>query len=46
MEYFKIGLTLSNDKFWSTRPDAEDQIIDLIWKKPISVRLLLEPTCN
>ena len=29
MEYFQIGLSLPNDKFWvNLRPDAEDQIID------------------
>ncbi len=29
MDYFKIGLSLSNDKFWvNLRPDSEDEIID------------------
>jgi len=29
MDYFKIGLSLPNDKFWvNLRPDSEDQIID------------------
>src|SRR3989338_3043653 len=29
LDYFKIGLSLPNDKFWvNLRPDSEDQIID------------------
>src|SRR3989338_4597270 len=29
LDYFKIGLSLPNDKFWvNLRPDSQDQIID------------------
>ena len=29
LDYFKIGLSLPNDKFWvNLRPDSEDEIID------------------
>ena len=43
LEYFKIGLTLPNDKFWvNLRPDAEDQIIDPDLEKTDIGKILLE----
>src|SRR3989338_2623589 len=43
LEYFKIGLSLPNDKFWvNLRPDAEDQIIDSDLEKTDIGKILLE----
>ncbi|HAH19794.1 MAG: hypothetical protein A2Y00_10745 [Omnitrophica WOR_2 bacterium GWF2_43_52] len=43
MEYFQIGLSLPNDKFWvNLRPDAEDQIIDPELEKTDVGKIMLE----
>ncbi|MDO8748326.1 MAG: hypothetical protein Q7J72_04320 [Candidatus Omnitrophota bacterium] len=43
LDYFKIGLSLPNDKFWvNLRPDSEDQIIDDELAKTDLGRVMLE----
>lgn len=43
MEYFQIGLSLSNDKFWvNLRPDSEDEIIDPLLERTDLGRVMLE----
>ena len=43
LTYFKIGLTLPNEKFWvNLRPDAADQIIDPELEKTDLGKVLLE----
>jgi len=43
LTYFKIGLSLPNEKFWvNLRPDAEDQIIDPELEKTDLGKALLE----
>ena len=43
MEYFQIGLSLPNDKFWvNLRPDAQDQIIDPELEKTDLGKVMLE----
>ena len=43
LDYFKIGLSLPNDKFWvNLRPDSEDQIIDEELAKTDLGKVMLE----
>src|SRR3990167_1914232 len=43
MKYFRIGLSLPNDKFWvNLRPDAPEQIIDPELEKTDIGRVMLE----
>ncbi len=43
MDYFKIGLSLPNEKFWvNLRPDAQDQIIDPELEKTDIGKIMLE----
>ena len=43
MEYFQIGLSLPNDRFWvNLRPDAQDQMIDPELEKTDMGKIMLE----
>lgn len=43
MEYFQVGLSLSNDKFWvNLRPDSEDEIIDPLLERTGLGKVMLE----
>ncbi|MDO8747531.1 MAG: hypothetical protein Q7J72_00215, partial [Candidatus Omnitrophota bacterium] len=43
LDYFKIGLSLPNDKFWvNLRPDSQDQIIDEELAKTDLGKVMLE----
>ena len=47
MKYFRIGLSLPNDKFWvNLRPDAPEQIIDPELEKTDIGRIMLEADLN
>ena len=47
LDYFKIGLSLPNDKFWvNLRPDSQDQIIDDELAKTDLGKVMLEAHLN
>src|SRR3989339_41318 len=47
MKYFRIGLSLPNEKFWvNLRPDAPEQIIDPELEKTDIGRIMLEADLN